>query len=74
MGVGTVADGLGGTLLDRTAYGVYRATLAGHFVYVNKALTQMLGYSSPGELMQVHIPTGVYMEPSERELMLRRLR
>jgi two-component system NtrC family sensor kinase len=58
--------------LERAVYGVYRSTADGRFLYVNDALVRMLGYDAPQELYALHIPTQVYSEASEREVLLRR--
>jgi two-component system NtrC family sensor kinase len=60
--------------LDRAVYGIYRSTISGRFVYVNPALVKMLGYDSPAELYELDIPTQVYSEPAERDVLLRRAR
>lgn len=53
-------------LFDTMPNGFYRSTPDGYFVDANPALIKMLGYESLEELSQVHIPTEIYVEESER--------
>jgi PAS domain S-box-containing protein len=41
------------SLFDGAVFGIFQATAEGQFVTVNPALVSMLGYDSPGELIQV---------------------
>jgi protein phosphatase len=50
-------------MVDNSVEGFYQATPDGHYLYVNKALARMYGYSSPEELMSVPAQQ-VYADPS----------
>jgi len=54
-------------LFDNIQEGLFFSTPEGRFVEVNDALVTMLGYSSREELLQVDIPTQVYLSPEQRE-------
>jgi PAS domain S-box-containing protein len=54
-------------LIDRAAYGIFRATRDGRFLDVNPALVAMLGYEAAESLMQIDIPRDLYVDPDERE-------
>jgi PAS domain S-box-containing protein len=53
-------------LFDNIQEGLYFASPEGHFIEVNEALVRMLGYNSREELLQVDIPTQVYLTPEHR--------
>ena len=61
-------------LIDRAAYGIYRASPDGHFLEVNPALVAMLGYESADELLAVDIGRDVYRDPADRMWHLARIR
>nr|WP_291322107.1 PAS domain-containing protein [Desulfonatronospira sp.] len=55
--------------------GIFTSTPAGRFLSVNPALSGMLGYDSPVELLDSvkDIATQVYADPREREELLHQL-
>ena len=57
-------------LVDNATYGIYRATLDGHFLQVNPALAQMLAYASTAELMDKDLPHDVYRNSADRAAIL----
>ncbi len=56
-------------LFDTIQEGLFFSTPQGRFVEVNDALVRILGYSSREELLQVDIPTQVYLNPDRRHLI-----
>jgi PAS domain S-box-containing protein len=61
-------------LVDHAPYGVYRSTLDGRLLHVNRALVAMLGYENEEELVGVNLSTGVYCDPAEREALIEQYR
>jgi two-component system NtrC family sensor kinase len=53
-------------LFDNTQEGIFFTTPEGRFVEVNDALVRMLGYASRQELLEIDIPTRLYLEPDDR--------
>ncbi|HEV2401509.1 MAG TPA: PAS domain S-box protein [Candidatus Sulfotelmatobacter sp.] len=54
-------------LFDNIQEGLFFSTPGGRFVEVNDAMVRMLGYSSREELLQIDIPTQLYLSPEQRE-------
>jgi PAS domain S-box-containing protein len=54
-------------LFDNIQEGLFFSTPAGRFIEVNDAMVRMLGYSSREELLQIDIPTQLYLSPEQRE-------
>ncbi len=54
-------------LFDNIQEGLFFSTPAGRFVEVNDAMVRMLGYSSREELLQIDIPSQLYLLPDQRE-------
>ena len=54
-------------LFDNIQEGLFFSTPGGRFVEVNDAMVRMLGYSSREELLQIDIPTQLYLAPEHRE-------
>jgi PAS domain S-box-containing protein len=55
-------------LFDNIQEGLFFSTPGGRFIEVNDALVNMFGYSSREELLQVDIPTEIYLSPDDRIL------
>ncbi|HVP63636.1 MAG TPA: PAS domain S-box protein [candidate division Zixibacteria bacterium] len=53
-------------IFDNIQEGLFFCTPEGRLVEVNDAMVRMLGYSSREELLQVDIPTGVYVNGDDR--------
>jgi len=53
-------------LFDTIQEGLFFSTPEGRFIEVNDALVRMLGYDSREELLQVDIPTQLYLSPEAR--------
>ncbi len=53
-------------LFDTIQEGLFFSTPAGRFIEVNDALVRMLGYDSREELLQIDIPTQLYLAPQHR--------
>ncbi len=62
-------------IVERTKEGVYRSTPEGRFIMANEAFARMIGYDSPGELMEsvVHIGRQVYVDSADREASIRKV-
>jgi two-component system NtrC family sensor kinase len=54
-------------LFDNIQEGLFFSTPSGRFIEVNDAMVRMLGYSSREELLQIDIPTQLYLSPEQRE-------
>jgi two-component system NtrC family sensor kinase len=54
-------------LFDNIQEGLFFSTPGGRFVEVNDAMVRMLGYISREELLQIDIPTQLYLTPDQRE-------
>jgi PAS domain S-box-containing protein len=61
-------------LIDRAAFGIYRASATGRFLEANAALVAMLGYASVDELRDVDIGRDVYSDAAERDAVLASIR
>jgi PAS domain S-box-containing protein len=53
-------------LFDNIQEGLFFSTPDGRFIEVNDAMVRMLGYSSREELLQIDIPTQLYLSPDQR--------
>ncbi|MFO7801726.1 MAG: PAS domain S-box protein [Desulfovermiculus sp.] len=62
-------------LLQHAPIGVFKSTPEGNFVYANKTLARMYGFSEPDELIQsiTDITTQFYLHPEDRLELQRRL-
>ncbi len=60
-------------LVDQAPIGIYRATVEGRLLMVNRALVEILGYDSAEELAGVNI-TSRYQEPSQCRRVFEELR
>jgi two-component system, cell cycle sensor histidine kinase and response regulator CckA len=58
------------SLVESAVYGMYRSTVDGRFLDVNPALVQMLGYSSPEELLAVDMAREIYADPDQRAAVI----
>jgi two-component system NtrC family sensor kinase len=54
-------------LFDNIQEGLFFSTPGGHFIEVNDAMVRMLCYASREELLQIDIPTQLYLSPEQRE-------
>ena len=54
-------------LFDNIQEGLFFSTPGGRFVEVNDAMVRMLGYTSREEILQIDIPTQLYMTPEQRQ-------
>jgi PAS domain S-box-containing protein len=54
-------------LFDNIQEGLFFSTPGGRFIEVNDAMVRMLGYSSREELLQIDIPTELYLSPGQQE-------
>lgn len=57
-------------LIENAAYGIFRSTLGGKFLYVNPALVEMLRYQSREELLSANIPHDIYPASSQSATVL----
>ncbi|MBU7015573.1 MAG: PAS domain S-box protein [Theionarchaea archaeon] len=53
--------------------GIYQTTPDGRLLFANPALVQMLGYESEAELLGLNIATDLYVDPIQRENIVKRL-
>jgi len=60
-------------MLMNAPIGIFTSTPEGRFVYANKALAQIFGYDSPGELIEAteDIGTQLYADTADRDEILR---
>lgn len=54
-------------LFDNIQEGLYFSSPEGRFIEVNHALVRMLGYNSRDELLDVDIPTSIYLSPDHQD-------
>ena len=59
------------SLIARAYYGIYRSSADGRFLEVNDALVRMLGYDSAEELLALDLKTSLYVDPAERDTIVR---
>ena len=55
------------SVVEDAPYGIYRASVTGQLLQVNPALQKMLGYQSPGELLQANLENDIYRYPAEHQ-------
>jgi PAS domain S-box-containing protein len=62
-------------MVEFAPIGIYRSTPSGRYISVNKRFAEMYGYESAAELMESvkDIRTQVYVDPSERDAIMRTL-
>ncbi len=53
------------SLVQTAVYGIYRASLEGHFLDVNPALIGMLGYNSALEVLELDPQKDVFVDPGD---------
>ena len=60
------------SIFDNAREGIFRTTPEGRFVLANRAMARILGYDSPGELVNgvTDIPRQLYVHPDERSQAL----
>jgi len=54
-------------LFDNIQEGLFFSTPGGRFIEVNDAMVRMLGYDSREELLQIDIPTQLYLSPGQHD-------
>jgi len=57
-------------MFDLAPVGIYQSTLEGRFISVNKALTRILGYDSPDEMMHLDMANDVYFDKQQRAALI----
>src|SRR5215510_16134906 len=55
------------SFFEHALEGLFRSTPEGRFTEVNPALVRMLGYRSAEEVLALHIPDDLYVDPAQRE-------
>jgi PAS domain S-box-containing protein len=60
-------------LVQRNMAGVFRATLDGRFIDCNESFAQLLGYSSPSEVLRLGVQE-CYADDGERQSLISRLK
>ena len=58
-------------LFENACYGIFRSTDDGHFLDVNSAFVNMLGYQSKTEILGLNIETDIYLNAADRKPILR---
>lgn len=53
------------SVVEDAPYGIYRATLNGHFLQVNPALRKMLGYELEQDLLKQDLATDIFRQEAE---------
>jgi PAS domain S-box-containing protein len=61
------------SLFQRNMAGVFRTTLDGRFIDCNESFAQILGYSSPAEVLRLHVQE-FYADVGKRQLLISRLK
>ena len=61
-------------IFDNIQEGIYVSTPQGRFIEVNDALVRMLGYDSREEVLQLDIPSQLYLSPHRRSELLELLK
>ncbi len=59
------------SLVEHATIGIYRSTIEGKFLFVNRALVAMLGYESEAELLSADLARDIYLNPDDRARLLR---
>ena len=59
-------------LVQHAPLGIYRSSPGGHFLMVNPALAQMLGYDTPEEMLALNLATELYADPEARDRLIAR--
>ena len=59
--------------VQSAVFGIYRSSVEGHFLDVNPALVDMLGYDSAEELTAIDMENDLYATPGERRAILTEL-
>nr|WP_320192174.1 ATP-binding protein [uncultured Desulfobacter sp.] len=64
------------TIFENAVEGIFQSTPDGHFIDVNPAMAQMLGYKSPQDLTQSisNIGEQLYVTPERREEFIKQIR
>ena len=60
-------------LFEKVQEGVFVSTVGGRFVDCNQAFLDMLGYETKEELLQIYIPTDLYVNPEDRKVLQERI-
>ncbi len=60
-------------LVDNAVFGIFRSTMSGRLLMVNRTLVEMLGYESPEELLAVDVSTELHASPEDRMHLMARL-
>lgn len=64
------------SIFENATDGIYQSTTDGRLTTVNPAMARIFGYDSPDEMIEAvsHIGRELYLDPREREEILRRVR
>lgn len=63
------------SIFDNSVQGIFRATFEGKLLVANKALSEMIGYDTPKQLISNidNLSTQLYVDPARREELISRL-
>ncbi len=61
------------SIVDNALVGIYKTNLSGNILYANKALSMMLGYESPEELMLYNV-LQIYKNKNDRDVLFDKLK
>ncbi|RLA85871.1 MAG: PAS domain-containing sensor histidine kinase [Deltaproteobacteria bacterium] len=60
-------------LFEKVQEGVFISTVEGRFLDCNQAFLEMLGYETKEELLEIFIPTDLYVNPEDRKFLQRQI-
>jgi PAS domain S-box-containing protein len=61
------------SIVEGAPYGIFRTDADGRLLMANPTLVQMLGYDSEAELLRLNMETDIYLDPQDREGILKKL-
>ncbi len=61
------------SIFENSVEGMFKTTRGGKFLKVNPSLVSMLGYDSAEELIAIDIPTQLYLDPADREVLHKKI-
>lgn len=59
------------SIFDNSVDGIFQSTFDGKFIITNAAMTKMLGYDDPSELLDLDIASQVFKNQDDREKLLK---
>lgn len=62
------------SIFDNSTEGIFQTSPDGKFLVANPALVKILGYSSADELLNLNIEKDIFINPEDRDKLIKRLR